>query len=68
MNNDFHWRWWHWVLLIAVIVFVLGLGYSWINNYKIVKRDDLGAIDSTKQVIEHPIQSTENAIRDITNN
>ena len=66
MENDYHWRWWHWLILIAVIVLCLGVGYTWINNYKIVKRGNQSISNGTQQVIEHPIDSTKNAVNDMT--
>ena len=66
MENDYHWHWWHWLILIAVIILCLGVGYTWINNYKIVKRDNQSISSGTQQVIEHPIDLTKNAVNDIT--
>lgn len=67
MNNDYHWHWWHWLLIIVVTFIVLGIGYTWIKNYDIVRTNDQSYVNGTKQVIEHPIQSTENAINDMIN-
>lgn len=62
-HNDYHWHWWHWVILIAVIFVCLGLGYTWISNMKNNKNQSY--INGIEQTIEHPIDSTKNAINNI---
>lgn len=64
-HNDFHFHWWHWLIIVAVIFIGTGIVYTWMNNYEIVKRDDQSYTRGIEQTIEHPIDATRNAINDI---
>ena len=61
--NDSHWHWYHWLLIILAVLIVMGLGYTLINNVK--NNDNKSYVRGTEQTIEHPIDSTQNAIQDI---
>lgn len=67
-NNDYHFHWWHWLIILAVTALCLGVGYTWIKNYDIVKVDDQSVTNETKRIIEHPIDTTRDAVNDVTNN
>ena len=65
--SNYHWHWWHWLVIIIVVIIALGVGYTLINNYEVVKRDNQSFTNGTQQVVEHPIDTTQNAVNDITN-
>ena len=62
-HNDYHFHWWHWLVIIAVILFGLGIAYTWINNTK--NDDSRSYVRGVEQTIEHPIDATQNTINDI---
>lgn len=66
MKDDYHWHWWHWLIVIIVVIVFLGMTYTWMKNYTIIKRDNQSITNGTRQVIEHPIKTTENTINNIT--
>ena len=39
-HRDFHWHWWHWLLIILAIMLTVGVTYTLVNNYEIVKNND----------------------------
>jgi len=63
--DDHRWHWWHWLILVLAILAGLGLAYTWINNYDIVKKDNQSYVNGIETTIEHPINTTENAVNDI---
>lgn len=65
-NHDYHWHWWHWLIIIAVVLIGLGIAYTWINNYDIVKENDQSYMRGIEETIEHPIDTTQNAVTDLT--
>lgn len=67
MHNDFHFRWWHWLIIIVVIFIVVGIAVTLMNNYEIVKKNDQSYVHGIEETIEHPIDTTENVVNDITN-
>lgn len=66
MHNDFHFRWWHWLIIIVVIFIVVGIAVTLMNNYEIVKKNDQSYVHGIEETIEHPIDTTENVVNDIT--
>ncbi|MBQ2885038.1 MAG: hypothetical protein IJE43_14925 [Alphaproteobacteria bacterium] len=66
-HRDFHWHWWHWLLIILAIMLTVGVTYTLVNNYEIVKKDDKGFVRGIEQTVEHPIDTTKNTVKDLTN-
>lgn len=66
-HRDFHWHWWHWLLIILAIMLTIGVTYTLVNNYEIVKKDDKGYMQGIEQTVEHPIDTTKNTVKDLTN-
>ena len=64
-NDSYHFHWWHWLIIIAVIFIVLGIAFTWISNMK--HNNNQSYINGVEQTIEHPVDKTENAVKDITN-
>jgi len=64
-HDDHRWHWWHWLIVIMVTLICLGIGYTLINNYELVKRNDQSYVNGVEETIEHPINTTENAVNDI---
>ena len=62
-HNDYHWHWWHWLIIIIVVLVGLGIAYTWINNMK--NNNNQSYVRGVEQTIEHPIDSTKNAINNI---
>jgi len=53
------------LILVFAILAGLDLAYTWINNYDIEKKDNQTYVNEIKTTIEHPINTTENAVNDI---
>ena len=45
----------------------IGVTYTLVNNYEIVKKDDKGFVRGIEQTVEHPIDTTKNTVKDLTN-
>lgn len=65
-HHDGHFHWWHWLIIIAVIFIAMGVIFTWSNNYEIVKRDNKSVMKGIEETIQHPINTTENTVKDIT--
>lgn len=65
-HENGHWCWWHWLLIIIITIVILGITYTIVHNYEIVKDNNKTVTNSTREIIEHPINSTENMIKDVT--
>lgn len=65
MEHDYHFHWWQAILIVIVVLIVLGVIYTWINNYQLVKRNNQGYLNGISATIEHPINATENAVNNI---
>ena len=65
--DDHHWHWWHWLIIIVVVFLALGIGYTLIQNYEIVKKNDQSYVNGVERAVEHPINTTENVVNNLTN-
>lgn len=63
--DDHRWHWWHWLILVLTILVGLGIAYTWINNNN--NKPHQSYVNGIETTIEHPINTTENAINDIVN-
>lgn len=65
--DDHHWHWWHWVFIIIIVLICLGISYTLIRNYEIVKVHNKSYVNGVEKTIEHPINATENVVNNLTN-
>lgn len=64
-HNDNHWHWWYWIIVIIITIMTLAITYTIVHNYEIVKQDNKTVTNSTQEIVDHPIKSTENIINDV---
>lgn len=63
--DNHHFHWWHWLIIVAVILFGLGIVYTLTQNYEIVKKDDQSYVEGVEKAVEHPIDTTKNIANNV---